>query len=105
MSAQADPPSAPADPVPVYQESLGGALIDAARIAVMAALAMIPADSPLIVLPGSPEEMAEDVAANLHGCLEQAMQWLDGARALAMEDLAAKGAPPTSLHVLERGAR
>lgn len=89
--------------IPVYQESLGGALIDSARISVMAALAMLPAlpapPAPLIILPGREDEMAEDAMATLHGCLEQAMQWLDAARTHAASELVAKGVPLTSLHV------
>jgi hypothetical protein len=89
--------------VPVYFESLAGSLIDSARISVMAAMAMLPAvDVPLIVLPGTSEQMAEDEAASVNGCLEQAMEWLDAARAHTVDALAAKGAPPTSLHVVGR---
>jgi hypothetical protein len=82
--------------VPVFEESLGSALIDAARISVMAALTLLPPPpAPLIILPGAADEMAEDAAATTHGCLEQAMQWLDAARAHTVEN----GAPVTSLHV------
>lgn len=92
--------------IPVFHESLSGALIDSARISVMAALAMLPpAAAPLIVLPGTEDEMAADAAGTVRGCLEQAMEWLDAARMRAMETLAAKGAPPTSLHVVDRGGR
>lgn len=95
-----------ADAIPVYQESLGGSLIDSARISVMAAMMMLPEqEAPLIVLPGSAEQMAQDAAGTVHGCLEQAMEWLDAARMKAMESLAAKGVPPTSLHVVDRGGR
>lgn len=88
--------------IPVYIESLGGSLIDSARISVMAALAMLPPPvAPLIVLPGSEQQMAEDSASSVHGCLEQAMEWLDAARVRAMGELAAKGVPPTSLHAID----
>ena len=91
MSQQAEPLS-----VPVFQESMAGALIDSARISVMAALGMLPPrDVPLIVLPGDAEQMAEDAAATAQGCLEQAMEWLDAARVHSV----AAGAPVTSLHV------
>lgn len=91
MSEQPEPQS-----VPVFQESMAGALIDSARISVMAALTMLPQlDVPLIVLPGDTEQMAEDAAASVQGCLEQAMDWLDAARAHTV----AAGAPVTSFHV------
>lgn len=86
--------------VPVFHETMAGALIDSARISVTAALAMLPPpDVPLIVLPGDAEEMAEDAAATVHGCLEQAMEWLDAARVHSV----AAGAPVTSLHVAGPG--
>lgn len=82
--------------VPVFQESMAGALIDSARISVMAALSMLPPrEAPLIVLPGTEQQMAEDAAAGAEGCLEQAMAWLDAARVHTV----AAGAPVTSLHV------
>jgi hypothetical protein len=93
------PPSVPT--IPVYAESLVGALIDSARISVMAALALRPEPpAPLIITPGMPEEMADDVAASIDGCLDQAMQWLDLARAAAAVEV-----PPTSLHVVRSPAR
>lgn len=83
--------------VPVFEESMAGALIDSARISVMAALSMLPPrDAPLIILPGAEEQMAEDAAGTVEGCLEQAMQWLDGARSLTV----VAGAPVTSLHTV-----
>lgn len=86
--------------VPVFREHMGGALIDSARISVMAALAMLPPpDAPLIVLPGNAEEESEDAAGSIHGCLEQAMEWLDAARVHTIE----AGAPVTSLHVAAAG--
>lgn len=99
MSQQEESPS-----VPVYSESMAGALIDSARISVMAALSMLPPrEVPLIILPGEEEQMADDAAATVDGCLEQAMQWLDAARVHSI----AAGAPVTSLHVasssLEQG--
>ncbi len=101
MSAPHDVSPDPGETIPLYFESLAGSLIDSARISVMASLAMLPPpEVPLIILPGSESEMAEDAANSVHGCLEQAMQWLDAARALSAEELAAKGAPPTSLHVV-----
>lgn len=88
--------------VPVYLESIGGALIDAARISVMGALALLPPPiAPLIILPGTTDEMAEDAANSVHGCLEQAMQWLDAARVQAAGELAEKGVDAvTSLHAI-----
>lgn len=81
-------------PPPMYRESIGGSLIDSARISVMAAAVMFPEErAPLIVTPeaGPPEP-------TLHDCLEQAMNWLDAARHLSVE----KGAPVTSLHVVDK---
>lgn len=97
----ATPIDAP-DEVPVYLESIGGALIDSARIAVMGALALLPPPAaPLIVLPGMPDQMAADAASSVHGCLEEAMQWLDAARVQAAGELAAKGVDAvTSLHAI-----
>jgi hypothetical protein len=92
--------ASPAEPVPVYRETIAGALIDSARISVMAAREMLPApEVPLIILPGSAEEMAEDSAMSVHGCLDQAMEWLDAARMHTIE----AGAPVTSFHVAGRG--
>jgi hypothetical protein len=87
-------PIAHSEPTPVFRESIGGALIDSARISIMAAMSMLP--PPLII--SLPEEVLDpdEAAASVHGCLEQAMQWLDGARALTVE----AGAPVTSLHVI-----
>jgi hypothetical protein len=90
--------------VPVYIESIAGSLIDSARISVVAALAMLPPpNAPLIILPGTSDQMADDAAASTHGCLEQAMEWLDAARIHSAGALAAKGAPPTSFHVAGGG--
>lgn len=84
------------DTIPVFRESMAGALIDSARISVMAALSMLPPpEAPLIILPGSEREMADDAAATVEGCLEEAMQWLDAARVHTVT----AGAPVTSLHV------
>lgn len=85
--------------IPVFEESIAGALIDSARISVMASLSMLPPPdrkptSP-IILPGAPDEMAEDPIETAQGCLEQAMSWLDAARQHTIE----AGAPVTSLHV------
>lgn len=78
----------------VFDESIGGALIDAARINVMAALSAF--DEPTIVLPGD-----EDLPPTLTDCLGQAMQWLDAARTITLQK---PGAPdPTSLHVVSSG--
>jgi hypothetical protein len=102
MTSATSPTSPPADTIPVYLESMGGSLIDSARISVMAALALLPPPAaPLIVLPGSAEQEADDDAASVHGCLGQAMEWLDVARAHAIRSLEAKGAPPTSFHVVQ----
>lgn len=85
--------------IPHFQESLGGSLIDAARISVMGAMALLPApDVPRIILPNTADQMADDAAASVHGCLEQAMEWLNAARAFTMEQMAAQGHPPTSFH-------
>lgn len=75
---------------PVFAESMGGALIDAARISTMAAAGLLPQRS-AILLPG-----AED-GPSVHECLEQAMNWLDAARAQTIEQ---SGKAPTSLHVV-----
>jgi len=89
-------PTKTSDTIPVFRESLAGALIDSARISVMAALAMLPPpEGPLIILPGAPPDMADDPSATPHGCLEEAMQWLDAARVHTVD----AGAPVTSLHV------
>ncbi|MFL5912750.1 MAG: hypothetical protein ACJ768_19565 [Gaiellaceae bacterium] len=82
--------------MPVFQESMAGALIDSARISVMAALSLLPPrEAPLIILPGEEEELAEEAAGTVDGCLEQAMEWLDAAR----RHTVAAGAPVTSLHI------
>lgn len=77
--------------VPVFDETMGGALIDAARINVMAALQACPDFGRQIVIPGQAE------TPTVHDCLAQAMEWLDAARALSLEQL---GGPPTSIHVV-----
>jgi hypothetical protein len=77
---------------PMFQESMAGALIDSARISVMASMGMLPAYS-RIVLPGD-----EDEPPNVHDCLDQAMQWLNAARAQTIEQ---SGTPPTSLHIIQ----
>lgn len=79
-------------PAPVFNESIGGALIDSARISVIAALSVLPNSAPIILSPLEPD------APSLHDCLEQAMQWLDAARVQTIE----RGAPVTSLHTVER---
>lgn len=101
MSAEPTQPER-AEPVPVFRESMAGALIDSARISVMAALSLLPpAAAPLIILPGDDEQMAEDAAADVEGCLAQAMEWLDAARRHTIVG----GAPITSLHVAGGGPR
>lgn len=80
--------------VPLYKESIGGALIDSARISVMAAAGMIPR-SQIIV----PDAIVAGDTASVHNCLEEAMSWLDAARALTIEHGAQ---PPTSIHVVPR---
>lgn len=86
-----------ANQVPVFQETIAGSLIDSARISVVAALSLLPPpEAPLIVLPGSEQQMSEDAAASVHGCLEQAMEWLDAARRHTI----VAGAPVTSLHAV-----
>lgn len=84
-------------PVPMFEESIGGALIDAARINVMAAQAAFPELPPVIVLPGD-----EDDPPTIGDCLAQAAQWLDAARAMTIEQAPAA---PTSLHVVEGAQR
>lgn len=83
--------------IPVFQETIAGSLIDSARISVVAALSLLPPpEAPLIVLPGTEQEMSEDTAASVQGCLEQSMAWLDAARRHTF----VAGAPVTSLHVV-----
>lgn len=79
---------------PVFDETLGGALIDAARINVMAALEACPAFERRIVLAGEPEP------PTVHECLAEAMEWLNMARALSIEQ---NPAALTSLHLVEAG--
>lgn len=102
MTAPTERKAQPGDAdVPVYIESLAGSLIDSARISVMAALALLPRpEAPRILLPGTPDQEIRDAMATAHGCLEEAMAWLDAARAHATETLAAKGVAPTSVHVV-----
>lgn len=83
--------------VPVFDESIGGALIDAARINVMAAMAAFPEVGPSILLPGD-----EDLPPTLTDCLRQAQQWLDAARAITVQ--MPQAPPMTSLHVVGGGA-
>jgi hypothetical protein len=83
--------------IPVFQETIAGSLIDSARISVIAALSLLPPpDAPLIILPGTEQEMSEEAAVSVHGCLEQAMEWLDAARRHTI----VAGAPVTSLHTI-----
>lgn len=89
--------AAGAEKAPVFMESMAGALIDSARISVMAATGMLPAYT-RIVLPGD----EEDGPPNVHDCLDQAMQWLDAARVQTIEQ---GDTPPTSLHVIQRPGR
>jgi len=79
---------------PVFDETMSGALIDAARIAVMAAVKMLPPEMamPQIVLPGEIEG-----PPNVHECLVGAMEWLNAARELTVQQAAM---PPTSIHVV-----
>jgi hypothetical protein len=92
-----DPPvcsSCAGKQLPLFVETIGGSLIDSARISVMAAMAMIPEHR--IVLPGGGEDPD---APNLHNCLEEAMEWLNAARVQSIER---SRTPPTSLHVVSR---
>jgi hypothetical protein len=82
-------------PVPVFNESIGGALIDSARISVIAALSVLPNSSPIVLSP------LEEDGPSLHDCLGQAMEWLDAARVQTIE----RGAPVTSLHTVDRSGR
>lgn len=77
----------------IFDETIGGALIDSARISVMAAIRAFPSE-PTIVLPGEEDQPA------VSDCLIQAMQWLDAARALTLER---SGTAPTSLHFVAEG--
>jgi hypothetical protein len=77
---------------PVFNESIGGALIDSARISVMAAMRMLPVRQ--IVVPSA---VIEGDTASVHNCLEEAMQWLEAARVLTVQ----QGAPVTSVHVVQ----
>lgn len=79
-----------AKPIPVTIEAMGGALIDSARITVMAAMGLLPQKRIITA--------ADDEGPNVHNCLEEAMMWLDAARAITIE----QGAPVTSLHVVPR---
>lgn len=81
-------------PVPVTRETMGGSVIDSARISVMAAMFMIPEEPPPVIVTSE----AEEPMPSVHDCLEQAMHWLDMARALTVQ----KGAPVTSLHTVEK---
>jgi hypothetical protein len=94
----AEQPTQPTAEPPVYNESIGGALIDSARISVMAALHVLPPPPNFarIVLPGDEDEPPVIVQE----CLEQAMQWLNRARELTVIQ---SGVPPTSLHVVTGG--
>lgn len=84
-------------PPPLFTESIGSALIDAARISTVAALTLLPPDPPppKLVLPVRPGTL------NARECLAQALQWLDAARQQTIEQ---STTPPTSLHVIA-GAR
>jgi hypothetical protein len=82
---------------PIFNETMGGALIDAARIAVMAAMQMIPQSR--IVLPSDVADDAILDPPTLHNCLEEAMQWLNAARAQSLEK---SKTPATSIHVVPR---
>lgn len=80
--------------VPVFDEEMGGALIDAARISVMAAMRDFPEPSSALVVPG------DEPRHTVGDCLAEAMMWLDAARGLSMQ-----GKAPTSLHVVTGGGR
>lgn len=73
--------------VPVTKESLAGALLDAARINVVAAMSLLPAPAAII------QSEDEDPGLELQMCLEQAANWLDHARAMVR-------GPVTSVHVV-----
>jgi hypothetical protein len=78
--------------VPVFDETIGGALIDAARINVMAALTAFPTVGPEILLPGDEDH------PTINECLVQAAQWLDAARAISVQ---MTPEAMTSIHVVE----
>jgi hypothetical protein len=96
----ASPRCEPGVNVRVFDESLGGALIDSARISVHAALTLLPEIPlpPQIILPGDGDDI--DRSPTVHDCLSQAAQWLDAARLMVSEQSAT---PPTSLHVVKGG--
>lgn len=79
--------AAAADEPELFEETIGGALIDAARISTMAALRDFP--PPAIILPNAGEE------PSVGECLAQALNWLELARALSIEQ---SPHPVTSLH-------
>lgn len=78
--------------IPVFDQSIGEALIDSARISVMGALHFLPEEPSRILLP------SDSTPPSVRDCLAEAMAWLDAARALSIEQMAA---PPTSLHVVK----
>jgi hypothetical protein len=96
MGTETPQPGQPESGPPVFAETMGGAVIDAARISTMAAMHLIPeAPESAILLPSSAEEASDSI----HGCLEQALMWLNQARQLSVEQ---QPAPPTSLHIITR---
>lgn len=77
---------------PVFLETYGSALIDAARITAGTARMFFPEeDAPVIQIPG------QDPPLTVQLCLEQAMNWLDAAREASLDNAQA---PPSSLHVV-----
>jgi len=78
--------------IPIFDETLGGALIDAAGIAIMAALHAFTSAAARVLVAG--DEQTPTIA----DCLQQAMEWIRAARMLTLADASDA---PTSLHVLQ----
>lgn len=83
--------------VPVSIESMTGALIDSSRITVATAMMLQP-EPPKIILASEAADSVVD-KPGLEECLGQAMNWLDAARAITVE----QGAAVTSIHVVDKG--
>jgi hypothetical protein len=78
--------------LPVFAESIGGALIDSARISIMAAVSILPAAKKILLADEADGYTVQD-------CLDEAMEWLDAARVKMVKTA---DVPPTSLHVVSR---
>jgi len=84
--------------LPLFPESVGSALIDSARISAMAAMLAFPPPPESRIVPSDAEQ---EVEATVFDCLALAMVWLDAARVMTVQ----KGAPATSLHVVDAAGR